>query len=237
MYELLVTILSSAAVSGALTAALVWLFQSWMSERLKNAIKHEYDIKLESHKAELKAGLDTELEAYKAKLSVDNAAATERLKSDLQIAATEQQIRFTKLHEKVAEVVAEIYSRLYDYTLAVDGYVSELESAGNPPKSELRKKVVEAMNRFTEYVRPHLLYLPKDVADQTQSFAKRLYKWAAEFKVGVEEGGDARFPGRDTWGRIVDEMHVEAPRLFGALEEEFRKILGVQVKASKKTSS
>jgi len=42
MFSTVVTFLSSVAVSTALSAALVWLLQNWISERLKNAIKHEW---------------------------------------------------------------------------------------------------------------------------------------------------------------------------------------------------
>ena len=91
MYEFLVTVLSSAVVSTALSGALVWFLQSWISERVKNAIKYEYDSKLETHKAQLKAVCDAEVEAHKAKLAAQNAAATERLKADLQIAHLREQ--------------------------------------------------------------------------------------------------------------------------------------------------
>ena len=41
--EFITSIVSSALVSGAV----VWLSKAWISERLKNAIKNEYDQKLE----------------------------------------------------------------------------------------------------------------------------------------------------------------------------------------------
>lgn len=45
-----------SAVSGAAAAALlIWLFREWISVRLKSGIQHEYDQKLEAHKAQLKA--------------------------------------------------------------------------------------------------------------------------------------------------------------------------------------
>jgi hypothetical protein len=44
--DIVTTILSSAAISAGLTGALFWLFRRWISERLKNAIKFEYDQKL-----------------------------------------------------------------------------------------------------------------------------------------------------------------------------------------------
>ena len=65
------TIASSVGLSGLL----VWLTKSWISERLKNAIKHEYDEKLETHKAQLKREYDKEIEEFKAHLQI---AAAER---------------------------------------------------------------------------------------------------------------------------------------------------------------
>ena len=70
MFDLIISILSAATVSTLLTGALLWLTKSWISERLKNAIKHEYDEKLESHKAQLKAESDTTLERLKSQLQV-----------------------------------------------------------------------------------------------------------------------------------------------------------------------
>lgn len=61
MGNLLLNIISSAAVSGALSGALIWLSRNWISERLKNSIKHEYDQKLEAHKAKLKIENDVAL--------------------------------------------------------------------------------------------------------------------------------------------------------------------------------
>lgn len=75
MKDLAISIISSAAVSGLLSAGLIWLSKTWIAERMKNAIKHEYDEKLETHKALLKAQSDVSLE---------------RLRCDLQIAATQQ---------------------------------------------------------------------------------------------------------------------------------------------------
>ena len=56
------TVLSSAAVSGALAGLLLWFTKAWIGERLKHAIKAEYDEKLESHKAQLRSEIDTALD-------------------------------------------------------------------------------------------------------------------------------------------------------------------------------
>jgi hypothetical protein len=69
MSDLIVTIITSASVSAVLAGALVWLSKTWIGERLKNAIKHEYDQKLELHKARLKGEYDSSLARLNADLS------------------------------------------------------------------------------------------------------------------------------------------------------------------------
>ena len=45
----------SVGFSGFLTAVFIFLSREWISARLKTSIQHEYDQKLEAHKAKLKA--------------------------------------------------------------------------------------------------------------------------------------------------------------------------------------
>jgi hypothetical protein len=89
----IITILSS----GALSSALVFLFRNWISERIKASIQHEYDQKLETHKAQLKA---------------ESEISVEKLKSQLQVAAAERSIKLTKVFEQQADAIAETYSKL-----------------------------------------------------------------------------------------------------------------------------
>jgi hypothetical protein len=79
-------------VVGSLAGAglTVLALRTWISERIKGSIKAEYDEKLETHKAQLKAQSDVEIEQLKSRLSV---------------AAAQQQVRFSRLHEKRAEVI------------------------------------------------------------------------------------------------------------------------------------
>jgi len=62
------TIISSAGVSAALLAAIAWLARSWIGERLKASIRHEYDDRLEKLRADLKAQGDAHLTSLKSEL-------------------------------------------------------------------------------------------------------------------------------------------------------------------------
>jgi hypothetical protein len=236
VYEQLVTVLSSMTVGALVTAGLAWFLKDVIGERIKNAIKHEYDQKLEILRAELKARVDLELENYKAELAIQNTTATERLKSDLQIAANEHQIRFTRLHEKVAGVVAETYLRLKKFAGAVHNLVEEFEPAGTPTKPELLALSQEALQELSDYFGQHCLYLPKELANRVTEFVRKFSKCARDFKMRViEHDGRAR-PDLSAWTKISDELRAEGYPLFSALEDEFRKMLGVRSQIEVKQS-
>jgi hypothetical protein len=73
MLEFLVTLISSAAVSAILASGIIWLTREWISARIKNSIQHEYDQKLESHKAKLNA--ENQIAIAKLTASIEKEAA------------------------------------------------------------------------------------------------------------------------------------------------------------------
>lgn len=62
--------ISSAATGGLLIAALAWIFRSWITERLKNAIKHEYDRDIEAYRAAIASAYSATAESQKAAIDV-----------------------------------------------------------------------------------------------------------------------------------------------------------------------
>lgn len=108
------TILSSAAVSAALTSLLVWLFKSWISERLKNAIRHEYDQKLETHKTELKSQADVALERIRAQLTREREGDMERLRAELSRVSEDRSRKLERLLRHYERQVEEFYGPLWN---------------------------------------------------------------------------------------------------------------------------
>ena len=66
MTDSIITLVSSVTVSGLLTAALIFLSKSWIAQRLKSAIEHEYAEKLATYQAQLRAEHEVALEKIKA---------------------------------------------------------------------------------------------------------------------------------------------------------------------------
>lgn len=73
LQDLIITIISSATVSSALVAILIWLSREWISTRIKSSIQYEYDQKLEVHKAQLKA--ENEVALLELKTAIEREAA------------------------------------------------------------------------------------------------------------------------------------------------------------------
>lgn len=70
MPSFLLSVISTTAVSTALLAALAWLLRSWIGERLKNAIRHEYDRDIESYKSVLALVHSATAEGQKAAIEM-----------------------------------------------------------------------------------------------------------------------------------------------------------------------
>lgn len=66
--EFALTVLASAGASAVLSGLGVWLAREWISERLRRSIQHEYDQKLASLNAQLRAETDKQTALFKASI-------------------------------------------------------------------------------------------------------------------------------------------------------------------------
>ncbi len=208
----LVTIVSSLGLSGLLSAGLVWISKSWISERLKSAIKHEYDQKLETFKATIKSESDV---------------ALEQLRSRLQVAAAERNIRFSRVFERSAETVSETYAKLLALSDAIAAYTSPLQLASDPPPSERRKAVWARYQDSRAYFRPRRIFLKSETADQVEAFHDHLYAVVYKFASDVEGDSEGRRGDLNVWQETADFVATELPKLQRQLERDFRQTLGI----------
>lgn len=206
----IITILSS----GALSSVLVFLFRNWISERIKASIQHEYDQKLETHKAQLKA---------------ESEISVEKLKSQLQVAAAERSIKLTKVFEQQADAIAETYSKLVTMITTVEEYTSVVEYENTPSKAIRRKKVGEKMTEFYDYYKPRRIYLPKETQSSIDAFAKQLGVTTMTFMFNVEQNRQrpTENPEDDTWMKTLNFMNKECVQIMNNLDSDLKKILGL----------
>jgi len=204
-------ILASAVVSGILTASLIWLSKTWISERIRNSIKSEYDQKLEAYKIQLKAQADVELEKLRAQLSTT---------------AVEHEVKFSRLHERRAEIVAKIYALLKENHFRLCNYVKIYEPAGDDPIDVRRSQAVEAHKKFRSYYPKRLVFLPKSTAIKLEEIDVQTVKAFNEFVLSVDKRSKSGVDTTDKWMEILDRVNVGIKEALGELEDEFRRLLG-----------
>jgi hypothetical protein len=203
-----ITVISSATVSAALSALLLWFTKTWVSERLKNAIKAEYDTKLESHKAQLKAKSDVEIE---------------QLKSALSMAASQRNTAFSQLQTRRVDVIANTYSKLRKLHDCVANYVKPFEPAGDRSREERRNDAIEASADFSPYYSQNQIFLSREAAQAVQHVNQELIGITNKFIYTVDL---QRIPDAITWVKITEQFNGSVKEAIEALEKQLRQLLG-----------
>ena len=209
--ELYIQIFTSLLVSGSLTSGLIWLTKSIISERLKNAIKHEYDEKLASHKSKLEA---------QSKLEI------EELKSKLHVGANERNNKFQRLHEERANVVSETYALLKNVFITLNAYTKAYQSNGDPSIEERRDAARFAHQKYNSYYQTKLIYLPKHVTDKINSINSEFITTFNQFFFAVDSNIATGRQDIEKWMNITTKINGEIKEALEELECEFRNILG-----------
>lgn len=188
-----------------------WILRLWVSEKIKSSIKNEYDQKLETHKAILKAETEIEIEKFKSQLS---------------LVSIEHQIRFSKLHELRAEVIAETYALLkYLYTKLGD-YVKLFEPVGDSPRDQRRKAAIIAHEKFSKYFQEKLIFFPKSTADKLEKINADLVKSFNQFSFGVEMASQMGQNSTENWIKVFESVNGQIKEALVEIEGEFRGLLG-----------
>lgn len=168
------------------------------------------------------------LERHKAGLNAQHAIALERLRGDLQLAATEHQIRFSKTHERRDEVIAEVYKLLFRARVPFQSLADSVEFHGEPSKEEKFKVAVDAFNNLSTCFYENRLYLEEGLCRQIEQFLERLKRvhllWTRILSGrGVPPNGD----GIDNWDKSDKVMREAVPPILRNIEASFREILGI----------
>lgn len=140
--ELLLTVLSSVAGSSLLVGLTAYFSKTWIAERLKASIKHDYDIRLES----LKADLRVESEHHLAQLKSEVDRGAERLRA---AALSFSEVQKATITRKI-EAIDDLWQAVRNASTHVPGVIlltdyltdDELENMAKYPKlGELRKQL------------------------------------------------------------------------------------------------
>ncbi|HCE4715521.1 TPA: hypothetical protein NKX79_004619 [Vibrio parahaemolyticus] len=112
--EVINQVFLSMLTAGSVTGFSLWLGKTFISNKIKNSIKVEYDKELAAYKLELDSKLKLELETYKVELNSKSMLELEMLKHNLLIENSKHQILFEELHSKRIGIIADLYRVLVD---------------------------------------------------------------------------------------------------------------------------
>lgn len=217
------TVLTSATVAIVLGGIAAALFKNLLTERLKAAIKNEYDEKLESHKAQLQASNSKELEVLKAQLKGHADVEIEQLKSQLQVQAAQQNLRFTRLHERRIEAIDLVHNKLIAVRDAVGGYINAFQPVGVSDQDRL-KLVETAYNEFKPIFVQWQLFLPRNVASAVATLDATFLNVTNQFTLVVK--ADANKPNTELWIKLIELFKTHVDDAIERLHEDMRLALG-----------
>jgi hypothetical protein len=169
--------------------------------------------------------LSRDIEAFKAGMQKDAALEMERLRSELQKAAFEHQVRYSKIYDRRAEVIAHIYKLIAEThniarTISSDGTRAVFPSSSTDV-AELAKKT----NELFIYFRAHKLYLDKALAEDIAKFLGNTIRVAGEHWQAQGQSAEQQQMG----ARITSAVNIEETSeiLLGRIENKFQEMLGV----------
>ena len=181
--------------------------------------------------------LAKDLKKFELQLTQASAAAAEELKHRLTLVAHEHHVRFTRLHEKQAQVLEEIYAKLLEFE---DASAAMSLADNNTPEQlvEFPLRMAEDAGReLAQYIRKNEIYLPSELSVQLHEIMNRINSLLGDCsfnllsKMLANDGQAEIFPeAKESWASVHSYLEDKAPEVRKALESDFRKRLGTEAK-------
>lgn len=163
------------------------------------------------------------------------AGRVESYKSHLEKIALEHSVRFSSLHLKRAEIIAEIYELLSEVENQARLLATPVMEICEPPRGITYQSTASLYYRLYEKYNKTRIYFPDDICLLIDKFltqsrkAISFYKVAEQVSMQDPKGENKKLQEElqtkfmDVWEEV--EENVPSARI--AIETEFRKILGV----------
>lgn len=167
-------------------------------------------------------------ERFRADLRRDHDLAIERMRADLSRVATEHSIRFQKLHEQTASVMATLFQQLEAVYAALQDYASI--QWGPAQREERFPELQQAFKSLVKFYFPNRLFLPKPTAERVHVFIKLASKTLDEYHIHLraEAAGSVDASGRSAWDRVQEALKGELNPLLEEVHDLFQQALGFE---------
>jgi len=217
-------ILWSMIPGGLAGAALTFLLRGWISQRLKQSIKNEYDHKLADHKAQLKRDNDV----YLAELNAKHENAKQLLEHNLELARLQHQIKFAGSYQEILKAIKDIHAKLIEIQRAMNSYTSIFGTTDGPSRQARREKVGQLVEEFWDLFNPQRILLSDALDKEIVLYIHEVTDKGMDFMIRVERqelNGDET---RENWMRLNTEVREQWNTVLASIRIKFKSILGVE---------
>lgn len=202
--SVLTSVLTTVGGGGVLVAAAAWLIKTVLTDRLMR-----------------------DAEEFKSRLKADADAQIERLKNSLQMAALEHQVRFSKLHERRAEVIAELYKRLGEIYAEGRLFVYMASDSSKPNERWEQYNAAYKNNwALVRFIEDHRIYLPICACDLLDKYVRTLNQAVIDTQVyGAVDSPTFLHEKKEAIRNAFIAIEQDVPKIKQLLEQEFRALL------------
>lgn len=173
-------------------------------------------------KALLSTRLERETEAFKAELKRNADIEIERLKSSLQIAALEHQVRFSKLHEQRVDVISQLSKEIVEVPDVVKEFVLM-----RPKDKESLMQARERTAGLDHLIQTNRIILPGSVCILLDELSTKLWEVIATqvYWTNKDLAPELQREKVHVLRRAVSAFENEIPELQKRLTVELRKLV------------
>lgn len=159
----------------------------------------------------------------------------ESYKANLEKIATEHSIRFSSLHSKRAEIIAEIYELLSDVENHSRLLATPIREQSEPPREITYQNTATLIYKLHAKYNKTRIYFPQEICDLMDKFIKQSKSPLNFYQIAIqvskqdpkEQQTELQNDLREKFMAIWEEVETNVPIARKAIEQEFRKILGV----------
>jgi hypothetical protein len=178
----------------------------------------------------IKHFLSQNTETYKVNLTKDVEVFKASLKAASDKALLEYDIKFRSLHNRRAEIIAEMYEKLVDAISKAASFLRPFQGSGEPSQFD---KYIEANNSivaFFSYFDRRRIFLSEELCERISTIVDKIRDPVIDFSSYITNPGLSEETAKEkleTWRQAWNSVSkTEVPVARRELENEFRRILG-----------
>lgn len=174
--------------------------------------------------------LNKDITDFKTNLQHESKIEFQKVSHYLRLSGLEYEHRVALLHEKRAEVIAELYRLLIEFIVAAESYTSIAEFSNEPGKNEKETLLNNSVYEFGRYYIINRIYFSKLICNSVDELLTKALGPIQKYSYWRKQEGKGyvgALKANDSWGEASKIITREIPPLLDKIGNEFRNLLGV----------